>query len=69
KAFTDTYFQLAQAGGLWPGASGLASAQHLLGLFELEQALKQLRRHTGQLPVSEDVAVPLARIGALCAND
>ena len=68
KAFTDTYFQVAQAGGLWSGASGLASAQQLLGLFELELALKQLRRHSGQLPVSEDLAMTLAQMAALMAR-
>jgi maltose alpha-D-glucosyltransferase/alpha-amylase len=42
-AFTRAYFEVTQAGGLWPDAAGLALAQQLLRLFELERALQQLR--------------------------
>ncbi len=62
-AFIASYFDVAQAGGLWAGATGLALAQQLLQLFELESVLKQLRRDIDNPPAG--AGGPLAALAAL----
>ncbi len=62
-AFVDAYFLATQAGGLWTDAAGLSLARQLLQLFELERALRQLRRVIDN--PQEDTAGPLAAMAAL----
>lgn len=62
-AFVGSYFESTQAGGLFAGTAGLALAQQLLPLFELELVLRQLRVEIDSTP--EDGALPPTAMAAL----
>ena len=62
-AFVTAYGEVAIEGGLYADAAGFAAMQPLLGLFELEKALYELRYEIDNRP--EWVGVPLAGIAAL----
>jgi len=62
-AFTRTYFEVTQAGGLWTDAAALSLAHQLLQLFELERALQQLRMEIDN--PQDGAAGPLAVLAAL----
>jgi len=64
-AFIDTYFDVAQAGGLWRGAAERALAQQLLRLFELESLVRQLRRDIDD--IADDGIVALAVMAEMAA--
>ena len=63
EAFLATYFEVAQAGGLYGQDEDRATNEALLDLFELEKALYELRYEIDHRP--DWVAVPLAGIAAL----
>jgi maltose alpha-D-glucosyltransferase / alpha-amylase len=62
-AFTDTYFETTQAGGLFTGSDGRALAQQLLDLFELHAVLRQLRHELDS--TAEHDTGPHAALAAL----
>ncbi|MBE0546809.1 MAG: alpha-amylase, partial [Rubrivivax sp.] len=62
-AFLETYREITQAAGLYPGGAGFEAAHTLLDLFELEKALYELRYEIDNRP--EWVGVPLAGIAVL----
>jgi maltose alpha-D-glucosyltransferase/alpha-amylase len=64
-AFIDTYFEVAQAGGLWADGDALSLAHQLLPLFELERALRQLRLEIDNPP--DGTTGPLAAMTVLAA--
>ncbi len=64
-AFVDTYFEVTQTGGLWAGEAAQALARQLVALFELERALRQLRRDIDK--PHDDGDGPLPALNALSA--
>jgi len=65
-AFLDTYREVTMAGGLHPDVHAWRKAQALLQLFELQQALHELRHDIEHRP--EWAAVPLAAIAMLAGR-
>jgi maltose alpha-D-glucosyltransferase/alpha-amylase len=63
EAFVAEYGEVAIGGGLYADAAGFAAVQPLLGLFELEKALYELRYEIDNRP--DWIGVPLAGIAAL----
>jgi maltose alpha-D-glucosyltransferase/alpha-amylase len=63
EAFLTAYGETAIGGGLYADAAGFAAMQPLLGLFELEKALYELRYEIDNRP--EWVGVPLAGLAEL----
>ena len=63
----QAYAEVAMAGGLYADTAAFAAMDPLLGLFELEKALYELRYEVDNRP--DWVEVPLAGIAALAGID